>query len=46
LPEVALVPTQGSGDLASLARSNCFLVVPEEAHRLKAGAIARILLLS
>jgi len=46
LPEVALVPTQGSGDLASLARPNCFLVVPEEAHRLKAGAIARILLLS
>jgi molybdopterin molybdotransferase len=46
LPEVALVPTQGSGDLASLARSNCFLVVPEEAHRLKAGAIVRILLLS
>jgi len=44
LPEVALVSWQGSGDLAALARSNCFLVVPEEAHRLDAGAIVRILL--
>jgi molybdopterin molybdotransferase len=44
LPEVALVPMQGSGDLAALARSNCFLVVPEEAHTLDAGAIVRILL--
>jgi molybdopterin molybdotransferase len=44
-PEVALVPWQGSGDLAALARSNCFLVVPEEAHSLDAGAIVRILLL-
>ena len=46
LPEVALVPWQGSGDLAALARSNCFLVVPEEARSLEAGAIVRILLLS
>jgi molybdopterin molybdotransferase len=44
LTEVALVPMQGSGDLAALARSNCFLVVPEEAHNLDAGAIVRILL--
>jgi molybdopterin molybdotransferase len=44
LPKVELVPMQGSGDLAALARSNCFLVVPEEAHTLKAGAIVRILL--
>jgi molybdopterin molybdotransferase len=44
LSEVALVPWQGSGDLAALARSNCFLVVPEEAHSLEAGAIVRILL--
>jgi molybdopterin molybdotransferase len=44
-PEVALVSWQGSGDLAALARSNCFLVVPEEADRLEAGAIVRILLL-
>ena len=46
IPEVELVPWQGSGDLAALARSNCFLVVPEEAHRLEAGSIVRILLAS
>jgi molybdopterin molybdotransferase len=44
VPEVALVSWQGSGDLAALARSNCFLVVAEEAHRLEAGAIVCILL--
>jgi molybdopterin molybdotransferase len=44
LPEVALVPWQGSGDLAALARSNCFLVVPEEAPSISAGEIVRILL--
>jgi molybdopterin molybdotransferase len=44
VPEVALVPWQGSGDLAALARSNCFLVLPGEDHRLKPGAIVRILL--
>jgi molybdopterin molybdotransferase len=44
LPEVQLVPTQGSGDLAALARSNCFLVVPEQAQPFRAGAIVRILL--
>ena len=44
-PEVALVSWQGSGDLAALARSNCFLAMPEEAHQLEAGAIVRILLL-
>ncbi len=43
-PQVALVPWQGSGDLAAMARANCFLVVPEEADRLPAGAIVRILL--
>jgi molybdopterin molybdotransferase len=44
LPEVELVPWAGSGDLAALARSNCFLVVPEGAGRLEAGSIVRILL--
>ena len=29
-PKVALVPWQGSGDQAAMARANCFLVVPEE----------------
>jgi molybdopterin molybdotransferase len=44
LPEVALVSWQGSGDIAALARSNCFLVIPEETSTLEAGAIVRILL--
>jgi molybdopterin molybdotransferase len=44
LPEVEFVPWQGSGDLVALARSNCFLVVPEEAHSIEPGAIVRILL--
>ena len=44
-PEVELVPWQGSGDVAAMARANCFLVVPEDAHRLKASATVRILLL-
>jgi len=44
LPEVALVSSHGSGDLAALARANCFLVVPEEAQQLEPGAIVHILL--
>jgi molybdopterin molybdotransferase len=44
LPEVTLVSWQGSGDLAALARSNCFLLIPDDAHRLQAGEIVRILL--
>jgi molybdopterin molybdotransferase len=45
LPEVKTVRSQGSGDLASFSRSNCFLVVPEGADHLKAGTTARILLI-
>ncbi len=44
LPEVALVPWLGSGDVSALAHSNCFLVVPEEPYPLQAGAMVRILL--
>jgi molybdopterin molybdotransferase len=44
LPQVKLVPWQGSGDLAALARSNCFLVIPEEASAIAAGEMVRILL--
>jgi len=43
-PEVRLVSWKGSGDLAAMARANCFLVVPEDADRLAAGSIVRILL--
>jgi molybdopterin molybdotransferase len=45
LPRVKTVPSQGSGDLASFSRSNCFLVVPEGADRLKAGSTVRILMI-
>jgi molybdopterin molybdotransferase len=44
VPEVALVPWQGSGDLAAMALANCFLVVPEDTDRLRAGSTVRILL--
>jgi molybdopterin molybdotransferase len=43
-PEVALIPWQGSGDLAAMARANCFLVVPEDADRIRANSTVRILL--
>ncbi|HWP85080.1 MAG TPA: gephyrin-like molybdotransferase Glp [Terriglobia bacterium] len=36
-PLVTPVEWKGSGDMASLARANCFLVVPEEAAELRAG---------
>jgi molybdopterin molybdotransferase len=44
MPAVELVNWQGSGDLAALARSNCFLVIPEDAGFLEAGETVRILL--
>jgi molybdopterin molybdotransferase len=44
IPEVALVSWQGSGDLAAMARANCFLVVPEDSDLLRAGSTVRILL--
>jgi molybdopterin molybdotransferase len=44
ISEVELVPWQGSGDLAALARSNCFLVIPEETRQIPADEIVKILL--
>jgi molybdopterin molybdotransferase len=44
-PQVATVSWQGSGDLAAFARSNCFIVVPEETSHLEAGSVVRILLI-
>jgi molybdopterin molybdotransferase len=43
-PGVTPAGSQGSGDLAAFARSNCFLAVPEGADRLEAGSLVRILL--
>jgi molybdopterin molybdotransferase len=45
LAEVRLVAWQGSGDLAAFARSNCFIVVPEEAEAIEAGGVVQILLI-
>jgi len=42
--EVRLVPWQGSGDLAAFARSNCFVVVPEDALEIAEGSVVQILL--
>lgn len=44
LPEVSLVPSQGSGDMGAMALCNCFLVVPEEPHSPEPDGIVRILL--
>jgi len=44
-PTVRAIPWQGSGDLAAFAKANCFLVVPEDAERLSAGEVVRVLLL-
>jgi molybdopterin molybdotransferase len=44
VPEVKLVPSQGSGDLAAMALANCYLVVPDNCDSLAAGAIVNILL--
>jgi molybdopterin molybdotransferase len=35
--EVALVPWQGSGDLAAVARSNCYIVIPPDRDLIPAG---------
>ncbi|HZQ19852.1 MAG TPA: gephyrin-like molybdotransferase Glp [Terriglobales bacterium] len=42
--EVELVRWQGSGDIASVARSNCFLVVPPDRERIEAGEWVPVLL--
>ena len=44
VPLVETVQWHGSGDLSAFARSNCFLVVPEDAGFLAAGSTVRVLL--
>jgi molybdopterin molybdotransferase len=49
VPEVKLVTWQGSGDLAAMARANCYLVVPDpsesaDCDSLDAGATVSILM--
>jgi molybdopterin molybdotransferase len=43
-PQAAIVPSNGSGDLTALARTNCFAVLPEDTKTLEAGALVRLLL--
>ena len=46
MPEVALVPWHGSGDLAALGRCNCFMVLNDDDPRApEAGDAVRILLI-
>ncbi len=42
--EVELEPWQGSGDLAALARANCYAVVPSDRERIEAGEWVPVLL--
>ena len=42
-PTVTPVEWKGSGDLASLARANCFLAVPEDAAEIQAGEWVAVL---
>jgi len=43
-PEVALAAWQGSGDIAALARSNCYLVIPPDRERIPAGEMVSVLM--
>lgn len=42
--EVELAAWQGSGDIAALARANCYLVIPPDRERIEAGESASVLL--
>jgi molybdopterin molybdotransferase len=44
VPEVSPVEWQGSGDLASTATANCFLVAPQDREYLAAGETVTVLL--
>ena len=41
--EVELTPWQGSGDIAAIARSNCFLVIPPDREQIEPGEWVSIL---
>jgi len=43
-PEVKALKWQGSGDIAALARANCFLVVPADREKIAVGESVSILL--
>jgi molybdopterin molybdotransferase len=41
---VALVPWQGSGDMAATARANCYIVIPSDRDVIPAGEFVAVLL--
>jgi molybdopterin molybdotransferase len=43
-PSVELVAWQGSGDVAAIARANCFLRVPPDRDKFEAGERVTVLL--
>jgi molybdopterin molybdotransferase len=43
-PEVRALPWQGSGDIATLAKANCFVVVPPDRQKIAAGESVSVLL--
>ncbi len=44
IPEVKALKWQGSGDIAALAKANCFLVVPADREIIEAGVSVSVLL--
>ena len=44
-PEVQVLAWHGSGDIATFARCNCFLVVPPDCEEVAQGSMVRILLI-
>ena len=42
--EVELAVWQGSGDIAALARANCYLVIPPDRERIDAGELVSVLM--
>jgi molybdopterin molybdotransferase len=43
-PEVKALPWQGSGDIATMAKANCFLVIPPDRDQILAGESVSVLL--
>ncbi len=42
--EVALVPWQGSGDVAATARANCYIVIPPDRERISPGEFVAVMI--
>jgi molybdopterin molybdotransferase len=42
--EVALVPWQGSGDVAATARANCYIAIPPDRERISPGEFVAVMM--